>query len=212
MKTYSVSKVKQLIDLNGDSVNFELKFTVKSRDNSPFDISVVDQDTLDSNSELKYRNVTNGSISGQLKQDKNVYQNHFLILKADSPCECDVEIEKTELDINSPSVEQQTIQQQSMQQQSMQEQSTTHPGSHNSSGTHSKFNQDKNDGFHWIKIVLGLGLMVGVGFAVYWLSRKYEKAVLYTPPRILSSPKITGNNNPKNNLLDRLKGLEIDAI
>ena len=26
MKTYSVSKVKQLIDLNGDSVNFELKF------------------------------------------------------------------------------------------------------------------------------------------------------------------------------------------
>ena len=206
MKTYSVSKVKQLIDLNGDSVNFDLKFTVKSRDNSPFDISVVDQDTLDNNSELKYRNVTNGSISGQLKQDKNVYQNHFLILKADSPCECDVEIEKTELDVTS--VQGQTMQGQSLQGQSLQPQTM----GHNSSMTHSKFNEDKNDGFHWIKIVLGLGLMVGVGFAVYWVSRKYEKAILYTPPRILSSPKITNNNNSKNNLLDRLKGLEIDAI
>jgi hypothetical protein len=194
---------------------------VKSRDNSPFDISVVDQDTLDNNSELKYRNVTNGSISGQLKQDKNVYQNHFLILKADSPCECDVEIEKTELDVTSvqgQTMQGQTLQGQSLQGQSLQGQSLqgqslqSQTMAHNSSMNHSKFNEDKNDGFHWIKIVLGLGLMVGVGFAVYWVSRKYEKAVLYTPPRILSSPKITNNNNSKNNLLDRLKGLEIDAI
>lgn len=206
MKTYSVSKVKQLIDLNGDSVNFDLKFTVKSRDNSPFDISVVDQDTLDNNSELKYRNVTNGSVSGQLKQDKNVYQNHFLILKADSPCECDVEIEKTELEIQKP------IQQHSSQTQSASQHSASqHSESQHSPSQHSKFNQDKNDGFHWIKIVLVLGLMVGAGFAVYWVSRKYEKAVLYTPPRIVaSSPKTS--HNPKNNLLDRLKGLEIDTI
>ena len=102
--------------------------------------------------------------------------------------------------------------QQSMGQQPIQTHSMGQTSPSNSGGSQSsKFNQDKNDGFHWIKIVLGLGLIVGVGFAIYWVSQKYEKPVLYTPPRIVSSPKMV-SNNPKNNLLDRLKGLEIDAI
>ena len=97
MKTYSVSKVKQLIDLNGDSVNFEINFRVSSHNKEPFDILVVDQSTLDSDPDLQYKSVTNGTISGKVRGDKNVYENHFIILKASNPCECDVEIEKTEL-------------------------------------------------------------------------------------------------------------------
>jgi hypothetical protein len=70
MKTYSVSKVKQLIDLNGDSVNFEVSFKVSSRNKEPFEILVVDQATLDSDPNLQYKSVTNGIISGKVKKDK----------------------------------------------------------------------------------------------------------------------------------------------
>jgi hypothetical protein len=205
MKTYSVSKVKQLIDLNGDSVNFEIKFKVSSHNQEPFDILVVDQTTLDNTSELKYKNITNGSVGGQLRNDKNNYQNHFLIIKADSPCECDVEIEKVELPVNSAPV-------------------VGHSGPTGPTGPTGQLNQsrklvqDKDDSFHWVKIVLGLGLMVGGGFALYWFSQKYDKVILYTPPRILSPVKIqtlvsgptTHNGKGKNSLLDRLNSLEID--
>lgn len=95
-KTYKLSKIKQLIDLNGDSTNFDIQFKVTSTDNAPFDIIVVDQTTLDNSPELEYKKV-NGQISGSMVQDKNVYQNHFIVLKADNPCQCDVEIIKKEL-------------------------------------------------------------------------------------------------------------------
>lgn len=96
-KTYTLSKVKQLVDLNGSSVNFDVNFTVVSKDSKPFQVLVVDQTTLDNNPTLEYKMVTEGQISGNVRNDKNVYQNHFLVLKADTPCECEVEIVKTEL-------------------------------------------------------------------------------------------------------------------
>ena len=239
MKTYSVSKVKQLIDLNGDSVNFELKFSVRSHDNAPFDVLVVDQTTLDNNSELKYKNITNGFISGKLRHNKNTYENHFLILKADSPCECDVEIEKNELpiqeEINLTENNPENSSQNSSQNSSAFPPTRSIPPNGSPVGT-SKLNADKNDSFHWIKIILGVGLIAGVGFAIYFISQKYEKAVLYTPPRIINSPvkiisppkislpnvtapkvsapnltapKVSAPSRPKT-LVDRLNGLDID--
>lgn len=95
-KTYKLSKIKQLIDLNGDSTNFDIQFRVASRNGEPFDILVVDQTTLDNSPELQYKKA-NGQMSGNMVQDKNVYQNYFIVLKADDPCECDVEIIKKEL-------------------------------------------------------------------------------------------------------------------
>lgn len=92
-----LSKVKQLVDLNGDSVNFEIKFRVSTKNKEPFDLLVVDQTTLDNNPALEYKKITEGEISGSIVQDKNIYQNYFLILKADTPCECMVEIQKKEL-------------------------------------------------------------------------------------------------------------------
>ena len=95
-KTYNLSKIKQLIDLNGDSTNFDIQFRVKEKNNKPFDILVVDQTTLDNSPDLQYKKA-NGQMSGSMIQDKNVYQNYFIVLKADEPCECDVEIIKKEL-------------------------------------------------------------------------------------------------------------------
>jgi hypothetical protein len=172
MKNYSVGKVKQLIDLNGDSVNFEIAFTVVSKNGEPFDIVVVDQENLDNTPELKYKHVSTGSISGRFRYDKNVYQNHFLILKAENPCECQVDIQKIELPPQLP---------QELPQEQPQEQQPQPPDE--KPQTIEKFNTKEKDGFQWIKIILVLGFIVSVCFILYWLSSKKEKQPkLYTPP------------------------------
>lgn len=99
MVQYEISKMKKLIDLNGQSTNFHINFNVVSLDDSEFEMLVLDQTTLDNNPEFNYKKVK-GSISGNVVSDKNIYQNHFLILKADKPTKVDVVIEKRELPYN----------------------------------------------------------------------------------------------------------------
>jgi len=95
-QTYSLSTIKQLIDLNQNTTNFDVSFKVTCE--KPFYLSVIDQTTLDSSSEIQYKHVTTGSLSGNIVQDKNVYQNYFLVLKADEPCNCNVELTKKEIE------------------------------------------------------------------------------------------------------------------
>lgn len=92
-KTYNVNNIKQLIDLNDDTVNFDLLFKATCHDDTPFDLLVVDQQTLDKPEQLKYKEVKK-SISGSIISDKNIFQNYYLILKSDKPCIVDVEITK----------------------------------------------------------------------------------------------------------------------
>ena len=95
-QTHNLGKIKKLIDLNGDSINFDLSFTVTCKDDTPFNALVVDQSTLDNGQELVYKEVKK-TISGNILADKNVYQNYFLILKSDSPCDIELEIVKKDL-------------------------------------------------------------------------------------------------------------------
>ena len=101
-KTYNVSKQKQLIDLNGNLVNFELEFIAHSKNGEPFEILVVDQAILDSQNTIPYKQAVDGKISGNIVADKNIYQNYFLIIRAENDCEVNVTINKKEL----PMVEQ----------------------------------------------------------------------------------------------------------
>jgi hypothetical protein len=78
-ENYKLSKVKQLIDLNGDLTNFNLTFNVESSNGSEFEAIVVDQATLDNNASLDYKKAP-GSISGSIIADKNVYQNAMYLL------------------------------------------------------------------------------------------------------------------------------------
>lgn len=96
-KTFQVNKVRQLIDLNGSTTNFHVGIRVSSKDRKPYDIALIDQTILDQQPELPYQHIDNGEYSGNLVQDKNVFQNYFLVMRADSPCDCDVEIVKTEI-------------------------------------------------------------------------------------------------------------------
>jgi len=95
-KVITLSTVKQLIDLNGSSTNFDLTFTARSLDNSEFYALVVDQRTLDSDIPLQFK-LAKGSISANIVTDKNVYQNHFLCLKSDKPTQVEVIIDKKEI-------------------------------------------------------------------------------------------------------------------
>ena len=95
-QTYQVDKTRKLIDLNGDSINFEATFRVKSRNGELFDLIAVDQTTLDNEPNLQFQKVK-GEISGTINHNKNEYQNYFLVLRADNPCTCDVEINKRDL-------------------------------------------------------------------------------------------------------------------
>jgi hypothetical protein len=93
---YSISSIKQLIDLNGSRVNFHLTFQVKSVTNEPFDALVVTQEMLDSNSPLNYQRAE-GEISGQIKNDNNVYNSYFLCVKSDKVMEIDVTVNITDV-------------------------------------------------------------------------------------------------------------------
>ena len=104
-KTLSLTKGKQLVDLNGGSINFDITFTAKSLDNSPFHAIVVDQTTLDNNTNLDFQHANEGIISANIVSDKNVYQNYYLCLKADKPCQVEVVIDKKEIKANVPTLD-----------------------------------------------------------------------------------------------------------
>lgn len=97
---YKINTTKQLIDLNGQTTNFELMFSVISPEEKTFEAVVVDQTVLDNNKDLKYQPSQHGQIKGTLRWDKNVYQNFFLVLRAPVECEVEVIIQKNELALN----------------------------------------------------------------------------------------------------------------
>jgi len=96
---YTISKIKKLIDLNGDMVNFRIHFRVYG--DHPFQALIVDQNTLDTNPEINFKDV-DGELSGDIVSDNGIYQPHFMILKSDSPSSVTVDLFKEELQITPP--------------------------------------------------------------------------------------------------------------
>ena len=97
VKTYKVNQKQQLIDLNGNSVNFEIKFTATSKNGELFEMVVVDQKILNENLKPNYKKSNDGKLVGTIVSDKNVYQNYFLIIRAPQECEVQITIEKKEI-------------------------------------------------------------------------------------------------------------------
>lgn len=174
-KKYTLGKIKQLIDLNEDSVNFELSFKVKSLDETPFYMIVVDQKTLDNSEELEYKEVVKG-ISGNIVADKNIYQNYFLILKADNECYVEVELNKRDLPNNSVLSSQQQMKRQSSDyvepsQMNQQTSDYVEPLQNTNSKTAQPPPADSS-GINWKTIAyVGIGI-VGVLLLWYFYTRK----------------------------------------
>lgn len=95
VKKVTLTSIQQLIDLNEELTNFELSFTATSEGNKPFNMLVVDQQTLDNTPELNFKEVDGGVMSASIKSDSNVYQNYFLALKKNDPSDPDLNITVT---------------------------------------------------------------------------------------------------------------------
>jgi len=213
---YQIGKIKKLIDLNGDTTNFDISFRVSSRNKEPFNLLVVDQTTLDNTPNLEYKKIENGTISGNIVQDKNIYQNYFLILKSENPCECEVEITKKELPKKIPPP-------------------PTQPQTNTISSLKSNKNSTNTGGISFTKILLIIGAIVALGIAFYLYSKKssvippkneVERIAsspeagfrFYSPPQKSSMshpspspPSKTENNHQKGgDLLERLKRLNLN--
>lgn len=160
---YMLSKIRQLIELNGESVNYKINFRAMSLNKQPFEALVVSQTELDKNPSLEYQKVADGMIEAQINNDNNIYQSYFLILKADQPCECEVEITKEEF----PKVE--TFVPPSAPQQQ-----------HDFSSVYSP----SKEGGGWGKTFLILFGIGAIGVALYWYykSSKKQSNVPIMPP------------------------------
>lgn len=103
-QVYAINKIKTLVELNRDAVNFHLVFKVKG--NGPFSIAILDQNTLDTTESIRYQEIKNGDISGELSWQKNIYSPYFMVLKSNEPNEVTVELTLTQfpITVNSSSV------------------------------------------------------------------------------------------------------------
>lgn len=95
-KLLSVNNIKQLVDINGDVTNFTAKFTVTSLEGKNFQMTVADQNMLDSDDPLQYKEVK-GSISGTISSDKNIYTNYYIAVKAAEPTQIKINVELKEM-------------------------------------------------------------------------------------------------------------------
>ena len=86
-----LSRKRQLIDLNGDKTVFDLEVKVNCKEpTEQFEAVIITQTDLDSGN-INYRTFK-GGMQARLKNEKNVYQNHFLCVKAtkDIPASIDI--------------------------------------------------------------------------------------------------------------------------
>ena len=95
-KLYKLSKIKQLIDLNENIINFELNFKITAINGESFFAAVTTQEALDSGENIDYQTV-DGTISGNIVSDENIFKNYFLLLKSDKPVEVEVLTEIKEI-------------------------------------------------------------------------------------------------------------------
>jgi len=176
--TYSLSKIKQLINLNGELVNFDLTFRIVAKNKEPFEALVVDQLTLDNSPTLQYKKIEEGELSGNISNNNNTPQTFFLIMRSDPPCEVDIEINRREI---PPAV-------------------ITPLLPKKESSFFDKFSK-KNDGFSWVKILLVIGGVAVIGILVFWyLSKDKDNS-----PRTFgnrSGRSENGDTGGKNSFLD----------
>ena len=195
-QTYKVTPQRQLVDLNGDSKNFDLTFTCTSKNNANFDVLVVDQTTLDSTPNLQYKKAT-GTISGNIVADKDIYQNYFLVLRSDTTCDVTVKTVKKDIPANVPHVSPRAIPQSSIQQPN-------------------KPPPQKSGTSKW-KIIALVVVIIGGGSLLYYFYNQKQKTksssigAEASPPAspAVEPPPTTSPTVETGGLLDRLRNLPI---
>ncbi len=88
VKTYKVTQVVQLIELNSQNPQFDIDFFARSTED--FSFLVIDQTALDSGGELQFRKSRGNEISGNIKGEDGLM--YYLALKSLSKNVIDVEV------------------------------------------------------------------------------------------------------------------------
>lgn len=84
---------KQFFEITEGLVNFEVDFEVQTDNDAPFEIAIVDQQTLDSD-QFPYRRIDEGHVKGKVTNDNNKRVPFFMVLKADGPTRAQVSLQK----------------------------------------------------------------------------------------------------------------------
>ena len=168
---YKVTPIHQMIDLNGDAKNFRIKFTCRAQNEStPFEVLVMTQAQLDNpeSKNLNFKKV-NGSITGEINADKNMYQNYILLIRAPEDTEIEVVSDFQRLPDNIQPPPQRPSQPQS-QSQSQHQHSHPHqqPSNTKSSGLTNQSSKKSflnSSTFLWIVVgIIGLFLIYFIFF------------------------------------------------
>lgn len=101
-KRYNLTQRQQLVDVNNSLVNFEANISATSLDQTPFDAIVVTQKELEASPQLDFKRVEQGVFGVSISQNKNVYENFFLVLRSDVTTTVDVTVEVVELPMLEP--------------------------------------------------------------------------------------------------------------
>jgi hypothetical protein len=170
-KIYQIDKHKQLIPLNGTMVNFSCFFEVKSRDNKPFQIAIVEQGEI---KPKQYKSAENGSINGQFESDGQL-KSYFMVLKAQNPCECNVQIivkpkEPTTQGVQSPPPHYSTLLDDSIEGQADPNQMKGARVEH-----HQPIVQIKAESYFQLKYILGISVVIVVVYLLYKYRKKFTR-------------------------------------
>jgi hypothetical protein len=102
-KIYTVTKIKQLVDLNGELTNFHLQFQVSSESNEPFEAVIVDQHALDHEEQLGFKVVEPGTpLEGTIETSDGIHRNFVLVLRSATPNTIRVELQTTPIEATEP--------------------------------------------------------------------------------------------------------------
>lgn len=208
-KTYTLGPIQQMIDLNGVFANFEAKFSARTQDGSPFFFTVADQAHLDSDQEITFHKAQ-GQVQDTIRMNTDVYQNVWLLLKADKECLCDISVQTVEIPPSRPVNEQPQKSAPALQANPNQEsQLSLQQASHENSSKKS---------VNWILIVVIIGFAALALYLWYGQSNKGVNTCDIAPepqsspniPEMQCSPDVSSSPGPS--LMDRLNSLSIDAI
>jgi hypothetical protein len=185
---------KQFFEITEGLINFEVDFEVKTENNTPFEIAVVDQKTLDSD-QFPYRRIENGQANGKVTNDSNRRLPFFMVLKSDTPTKAVVVLQKTILPLTGEDVAN-TLTAQTQQPSAAHRQASRSKPRKSFGGLSEKFSSlAKNR-----NALLGILLVAGV--ALWWFKKKKTSKKLVVPPTTPSSvtssptsPTTSGDNN-----------------
>jgi hypothetical protein len=101
VKSLTLDKIKQLVDINGDMTNFKALIEINPADaTAEYELAFVNQTILDNAEDFDYTS-TRGPFRHAFTSSDDMYQNHFVCLRSTSPLDVNINVTVEELPTNT---------------------------------------------------------------------------------------------------------------